>query len=315
MGKVFNTKKETSSDVNKELKKLLEIADESGIEPPKTKVSLLQRILGGLRGLETSGLAEDILSAKENDNVVTGEEVGGALKKYGKRAVKGFTGQGLTLEDMSGVEGYKDVLAKRGVSDKPWFELGPIKPNTAGVLGFAGDVLLDPLNYMTGGLSKAGKAASKTATSELAQEMAEGGVRTIAREAGEGLGRTSAEQALKGQKSLLNIFGQPVVPKSVSAKAYQTFDDVIRKSSGTRMGDAAEATSKLFKTDAMPFRYKGVPELEDMWKKSQVAKTVAKNKERALAELGRTKGEELYKQAVELSGGRKGVFKRGAVKG
>ena len=315
MGKIFKKTNDGSwsyrqgvQDQEDELKKLLEIAGKKDLTPPKEKPGLLNRILGALRASETSGIAHDIQE---------GEGLGTALKNYGKRIGKGWTLQGLDEEDL-GVPGYKEILERKGVSSEPWFEAGPLKPSTAGTLGLLGDIALDPLTYASFGTTAAGKQAGKTALKEGAQELAEkGAVRTIAKEGGEEaverLGRTGAEQALRGQKSLVNLFGQPIVPKKVNAKVYQTSDDLIRKSAGTRPGRVAESVRQLFDTSAIPSKYKGIPELEDAWQKLTTAKQIAKSTERTFAELGKDKGKELYEMAVERAGGRK-FFGQGAPK-
>jgi len=48
---LYATKKKTDSD---RLKQLLEIASESGLEPPKPQPTALERIIGLLRSAETS---------------------------------------------------------------------------------------------------------------------------------------------------------------------------------------------------------------------------------------------------------------------
>lgn len=248
----------SSGTKNDDLLKLLGIAEEEGIAPPEKKITALERVMGALRASETSGLAEDLLN---------GKPIGEALNQYKKRIGKGWSLQGLEKEDLSGVEGYKDILAKRGVSDKGIF--GGKGPSAAGIGGFVGDILLDPLTYVSFGTTAAGKTASKTVSKEALEELAEGGVKTIAKEGLEEgaeqlgkegieniakksvptLGKSWKEQAKLGQKSLLNVGGQSIVPKSVNEFVFGNAEKAIRKVGGTQLGETIDAFRKIFKDD------------------------------------------------------------------
>lgn len=307
----------SSGTSNDELLKLLGIAEEEGIPEPQKRITPLERIMGALRASETSGLAEDILS---------GKPIGESLKQYKDRIAKGWTLKGLNEEDLSNTEGYKDVLTKRGVSDKPWFEVGPIKPSTAGVLGFAGDVLLDPLTYASFGTTAAGKTAAKTAGKEALEEMAqkagvnmiEGAGRKVtselAQEGGESaikkvapkLGKSWSEQAELGQKGLINMFGKPVLPNAASSKFYSMLEGGARKLGGTPLGESIDSFRKMFNDDLVKLSEVGT---ETAYEKFQqgLAKRAAKNVENAIKTESYQKAMEFRKSAIDIAkeGGKK----------
>ena len=312
MGFFYNKSGSSSGSSNKELEKLLKIASDSNLEVPKEKVTALERFMGMMRASETSGIAADIQS---------GEGLGDALKTYGSRLAKGWTGQGLTEEDLSGVEGYKEVLAKEGVSEKPWFELGPIKPSTAGVAGLALDIGLDPLTYVGSGLTKAGKGAAKTAGRESLEELASRGgkeaIESIAgkttrnfagetseiagKRIGAKLGGTSAEQAKLGQKSVANFMGQPLLPKGVNETIYKSRDAILRKFGETNAGKTVDLVSKLFNTEYIPLAIKGTAKEADK-RALYLAGKVSKNLDEGVKRFGKETSDSLFKQVKDKSG-------------
>jgi len=312
MGFFYNKSGSSSGSSNKELEKLLKIASDSNLEVPKEKVTALERFMGMMRASETSGIAADIQS---------GEGLGDALKTYGSRLAKGWTGQGLTEEDLSGVEGYKEVLAKEGVSEKPWFELGPIKPSTAGVAGLALDIGLDPLTYVGSGLTKAGKGAAKTAGRESLEELASRGgkeaIESIAgkttrnfagetseiagKRIGAKLGGTSAEQAKLGQKSVANFMGQPLLPKGVNETIYKSRDAILRKFGETNAGKTVDSVSKLFNTEYIPLAIKGTAKEADK-RALYLAGKVSKNLDEGVKRFGKETSDSLFKQVKDKSG-------------
>jgi hypothetical protein len=114
----------------------------------------------------------------------------------------GLSGEGVIEGIQTGLKEHKtygDVLAERGVTN-PWLRIP---------LGFAADVVLDPLTYTgIGALTKAGKVAKGAAVAaELAGDMA-GAAR---------FGTTMAKQASRGERAALTIFGKSVLPKEASA--------------------------------------------------------------------------------------------------
>ena len=96
-----------------------------------------------------------------------------------------------------------------------------------GVGGFAADVVLDPINLIGGGLTKTGAKALGTGR----------------------LATTAAKQAQLGQRSLINIFGRSVVPKSVNEAVYGAATkaaDVVKIIPGIRRGfGATPSTGRL----------------------------------------------------------------------
>src|SRR3990167_3757179 len=298
---LYATKKKTDSD---RLKQLLEIASESGLEPPKPQPTALERIIGLLRSAETSGIAADIQS---------GKGLMESLGNYGQRLGKGLTGQGLTKEDLSGVEGYKEVLTRAGVSDQPLFELGPIKPSVAGIAGFAGDIFLDPSTYLTGGLTKLGKQAAKTAgketlealakkaTTNVARDIVEKGTQFAGKRTVEKLGGTATEQAALGQRGLINVFGKSLLPRGVSKAVYETSDTLLRKLGETQVGKTIDSFRKIFKDDLVPLAAKGTP-LETELTETFAIKRLAKNKLAQVDNYTNASLKRIEKEAFKVGG-------------
>lgn len=78
-------------------------------------------------------------------------------------------------------------------------KLGEGKSSTRDIVGFAGDVALDPLTYMTGGLSAAAKAGAK-ASAKAGQNIVKAGQKVAAM--GPGAGKTAAQTALNVTKGV-----------------------------------------------------------------------------------------------------------------
>jgi hypothetical protein len=301
----------SNKDPYDELLKLLEIAEEENIPLPEKKITPWEKIVGALRASETSGIVSDIQQKKG---------AGEIAKRYLNRIGKGWTGQGLTQEEL-GVEGYKDILAKEGMSTKGIF--GGKGPSPAGIAGFVGDVVLDPLSWLSFGATALGKTAAKQTGKAVLKEMAEkGGSQMVKKMVSEGaeegaekavplLGKNMLEQAKLGQRSLINVklpwqqTGKSIVPKAVNEFVYGNVEKGMRKFGETGAGQAVDAVRGMF-GNKIPLRQTGT-EVAEKAMKSDLAARAARNVEHMIAKQSYQKALEFRKQMVELSkeGGKK----------
>ena len=281
--------KRTTNNSLKDLESLLQISQEAGVNPPDVTDSpnLLNRLVGFLSTGET---APAVMKAIKTGSISEG------LGKYKETATKRATLGGLG-ENIS----YADVLKELGVGELGSTKLPIVgKVTGRGALGLVGDILLDPTTYLTGGLSAAGKKAGKKSMSEGIEEL---GLR-LAKEAGEevvtpaikrkaretylkssmGLGRTAVEQAEKGQKSLLNFMGQPIIPKGINKRFYEGTEKLGRKLSTIEpIAKAHEAYRGLLSPKTTPLSKWGDAEFAEKWSRLQEIEQKFKNV-RAVAE-------------------------------
>lgn len=118
------------------------------------KRGLLSRIFGTMG---YNGIVEGLYNATDDDASTT----------FGQGLVEGFKNMNPLENDVSGYNTFSDVLRNMGWEDKP-----NGKPNVLrGVVGFAGDVFLDPMTYINP-FSSAGKVAKGTGiTLDMAKDM------------------------------------------------------------------------------------------------------------------------------------------------
>lgn len=282
-------KKKTGTTAEDKLQALYDILGDAGVTPPpiENKPNFINRLAQFLQVGETAPAVSEFLK--------TGS-IGKGLSKYGETAAQRGTFQG--GPDYS----YADLLKEKGVGELGSMKLPVVgKVTGRGALGLLGDVFLDPTTYLTFGTSALGKVAGKKtlteASEKIASELAQKAgskvitptireaARKTALEAPDVLGRTTAEQAAKGQRSLLNFMGQPILPKSVNVKAYEGLEGLGRK-----LGEAAEGeglasipgkiyqtTSDLFRTTAKPLSKWGDKEFAEKWSRLTEAEQVYKN--------------------------------------
>lgn len=141
--------------------------------------------------------------------------------EYHKAFKAGITGREKTY--------YRDVFKEAGYG-----------PKTSGILGFAGDVLLDPLTYVTLGTTAAAKPGVKV------------GIKGIAKKA---VGKKAAERALA-----LKFAGRPIVKSVAAAKGMAKAGQAIVKAPGI-----GKAIRLFVKTT-------GNPKLDALFKKHTLAK-------------------------------------------
>jgi len=170
--------------------------------------------------------------------------------------------------------------------------------------GFGLDVLLDPLTYIgVGALTKAGKAASGLGKLSEVQKIAQGtrygmsgalkgieGFKDFSKIAkpGMSLAATKAGQVAQGQRSLISMFGKPIVK---GEKVYEGLDKAgqfLKTNKYTR--PTLDTVGQMFSTRYRP----GNVSPED-WKKLMEAKDTAK----ASASYGKAKALDF---AVDLKG-------------
>lgn len=154
-------------------------------------------------------------------------------------------------------------------SDSPFAKGFAVKSPTAQAgVGLLSDIVLDPINLVGGGLTKAGKVASKvdevrkagrfiSTGSELGKDITKLGLRAE----DVSLAATKAEQAAKGQRALFTIAGKPVVR---GEKVYKTLEPVTQALRSSKVGTAVRKTftSKTDNAafDALRSRYKDLEE-------------------------------------------------------
>ena len=137
-----------------------------------------------------------------------------------------------------------------------WREQLPNNPVAGTIIGTVIDIAADPLNFIGGGLTKAGRLAKQsTKLKEAGETVAEGSklAKSIEKSglAAEGLqlGATKAEQAAKGQRAFLKIGDTPLLPKSASESIYKAtgaLGDKIK--SIPAVGAAINKTKSVFST-------------------------------------------------------------------
>lgn len=152
----------------------------------------------------------------------------------GAEAVKVLAGQ----RETSFVKLWSDNAVNLGVS-----------PKTAGWIGLAFDIALDPLNFISGGLTTSGKLAAKSTSLTTAGKTIEEGSKLATKIDKAGLtpeqlvlAGTKAEQAAQGQRALIKIFGQPIIK---GEKFYQSTQAAKQAAGATKVG---EGFKKLFST-------------------------------------------------------------------
>lgn len=120
----------------------------------KESRGLLSRIFGTMG---YNGIVEGLYNLTDDDKSTT----------FSQGLVEGAKNWNPLTNDVSGYNTFSDVLRNLGWEDKP-----DGKPNVLrGIVGFAGDVLLDPLTYLNP-FSSLGKVAKGTGmTLEMAKEM------------------------------------------------------------------------------------------------------------------------------------------------
>jgi len=126
-------------------------------------------------------------------------------------------------------------------------------------IGFVGDLVADPLNFIGVGLTSKGKIASKVTSLNKAGKTVKAGSRLSKTITKLGLnaddlvlGATRAEQVAKGQRALVNAMGKPVF----GAKKYYEGLDTLSKA--TRQTKLAQGLRKVFTTKT------GIKELDNM---------------------------------------------------
>lgn len=110
-------------------------------------------------------------------------------------ALRGGDGDGFSVGDLfkqtSDNIGFNEYLDNQGV------DVDALPGPLPGLVGFAGDVVLDPTTYLSGGATALGKQSAKEAAEELVQKAAQGAIsREVAQEAIEALGKSGTASTL-----------------------------------------------------------------------------------------------------------------------
>ncbi len=215
----------------------------SGEKPPEEKKKPFSALqwLGRLVGAtSTAPVAAKWLEAKAK-----GEKFGFGkfLGEYGKSFVKGIKGE------ERGAETYKEILDKLGW--RPKTKGGQI---ARGVAGFAGDVLLDPLTYVSAGvgkgvtvggkvLSRAGSGLFKKAVKQYGVEAAERMVKTALKKP-----ELATKYIAKGG---IKFAGIPIVPESVT-KGIGKYTGLTAAKEAIRGTKPVQALGKAFFREFRP---------------------------------------------------------------
>ena len=214
----------TSTNDLKSSEGLAELLRKAGYEKEadkimeKPKLSFLQRLGAGLQSFETANaLYQSKYEAKN------------FFKTYGQDILTGLgeaiTGKQIRVEPK---KTYKDVITKQGIAEqRPGLDF-------ADVLGFAGDVLLDPTTYLGGwALKGVGQAVKQTTKVGLK------GVSKVAPKTAEGL--IMATEGVKDAMGKAFVFGYKT-SKGLDSDVIES----AAKIRGIKQG-VAEANAKIYK--------------------------------------------------------------------
>jgi hypothetical protein len=201
-------KKKKANDLN-DPAFLAALAEKMGVKPDKPKAGALERVLGALSGI--GSIPDAILNSQQNKS--------GVLDEYWKNVKQGFstTFKGEKNPD-GGFKGTSDLMKYNNLlgGDDLGSKVG------RGVLGFVGDVLMDPTTYVTfgaGGVAKtAGQTGIKAVAKQGAKELVEEGAEALAKKAvtgaaskaGTNLLSTIGRAATSQGDDYLKVFGKTV---------------------------------------------------------------------------------------------------------
>lgn len=166
------------------------IGDQLGVQQPEPQANFLQRLLAPIMGL--GSIPDAIYQSTYNGRDLLGTYLG----NIGQGIGTAFTGN-LPKNELKTTQ---DLLKRGNI-----FAGNDTGSNIArGALGFAGDVVLDPLTYLLPGVGGLGEKAAKGAVEKLAPDvaakLAESGIK-------EEVVKTLAEKGVKGIGSIFDKAG------------------------------------------------------------------------------------------------------------
>lgn len=207
------------------------------------KRGLLSRIFGTMG---YNGIVEGLYNATDNDDSTT----------FGQGLIEGAKNMAPWENDVSGYNTFSDVLRNMGWEDNP-----DGSPNIArGVVGFLGDVLLDPMTYFNP-FSSAGKIAKGTGvTLDMAKELkAFSKAASVSDELGKAgraghAGSKLRDLPYKQVRDYVAEKNPHLSPEEIEVKATRLHDSYARKVQGVRNVD--EGADFGFGFAGLPFSSK-----------------------------------------------------------
>lgn len=141
-------------------KDLLEMAGDAA----STTLKYAGKGLDYAGGLTRTALQQGVDAATGQDNASWSDALSGDAKTMGQYMEDAGVGEGAKLSQIPGLGGLEDTFAD---------------VSARGALGFAGDVALDPLTYLSAGLSAAAKAGKLAKTGDKAMDALKFGGRVL----------------------------------------------------------------------------------------------------------------------------------------
>lgn len=228
------------------------IAKQLGVEEPKEQPTFIEKLGSMLSSFETGNATYETLK--------TGN-LGKGIETYFKDIVDGIS-TFVTGNINKKKKTYSDVLKYAGVEDK----------TVRSVVGFLGDVLLDPSTYVTVGAGAGAKVGGKTLTTTGKKVAANAGtdaVNQITKIAGKSL----KEITDKELPDILTKFAADNGIKVSGALGVHNTAEIINQFKKMRLDKMATSTgAKLFEDSSIRFMGKSIIPLSD--KTSGIAKAV-----------------------------------------
>ncbi len=224
----YRQRKQEKSEENK-LRQLQEYASQLGKKPEKPKAGLLGRLGSFLGSLDTGNAVYDEM--KESRDTGKSFNPLKAVGRYGGDVVRGVVGAFSGNID-NDKQGYGDIVEDFTDIEGKW---------TKRALGGAGDILLAPSTYLTGGASKLAQGGAKT--------LSKGSIKEINKLVRKEIGTKEARNSSKYVNESLAQFGKTSIDSS------EVLED-IRK----RITDDFVKNNKVkYREDSLGYKVRNAP--------------------------------------------------------